>query len=62
MFDIMGPTRAKLADGRDLLFFSLPGTALRRSKTAAPCRPEPPKPLRRADSRSCGSTGPPGSG
>jgi UDPglucose--hexose-1-phosphate uridylyltransferase len=25
VFDIMGPTRAELADGRELLFFSLPG-------------------------------------
>lgn len=38
VFDIMGPTRAKLADGRDLLFFSLPG---RRASPVEDRRPLP---------------------
>jgi len=38
VFDIMAPTRAKLADGRDLLFFALPG---RRPAPVADRRPLP---------------------
>ena len=50
------PTRTKLADGRDLLFFSLPG------HTPAPVADRRPLPPRTPARRSCDSTGRPGSG
>ncbi|OBI21032.1 galactose-1-phosphate uridylyltransferase [Mycobacterium sp. E2462] len=48
------PTRAKLADGRDLLFFALPG---RHPQPVADRRPLPPRQAQRSELRFDASTG-----
>lgn len=55
VFDIVtAPTRAKLADGRDLLFFALPG---RHPEPVADRRPLPPRDAQRSHLRFDAATG-----